>query len=360
MIREKASLFKFAFPKDRAIRRLSNVIRNEMEFRSGRVELKSMPYALQLDLACMCTLKCPLCFLGQGMKGRPKGIMSMETFCKAIDEFQEYAIIVQLCCRGEPLLNKQLPEMIAYANAARLITVISTNMNIFDEKTAVQLIDSGLKKIVISLDGASEETYKIYRVGGDFKRTLENIELLIRVKRQKKARFPRIVLQFLIFKFNLHEIAKIRELARSLDVELSLQQGCLGGPEYEPYTGTHSEELIDQWIVPPEELLKTVKTSKGRAIFFDYFRNEATLSDERCLFLWKTSFINWDGSVSPCCFVYQTDRDFGNIHQDSFRSIYNNAAFQHSRSLFLESSTHGRKKNTVCDSCRIYKQASKD
>jgi radical SAM protein with 4Fe4S-binding SPASM domain len=357
-IHRKASLARFVFPRGRAIKRLSNIVRNELEFRAGKVKLGSMPYALFLDVACMCTLRCPLCYLGQGMEGRPQGIMSMETFCRVVDEFRDYAIVAHLCIRGEPLMNKQLPEMIAYAESARLMTIISTNLNLLDEKTADQLIESGLKKVVISFDGATEETYKIYRVGGDFTKVLKNIDILKRVKRQKRTRFPRIVLQFLIFRFNLHEVPKIRELARSLEVELSLQQGCVGGPGYEPYTGKHSQEVVDHWIVPPEVFLKAASTSKDRpSTSFDYYRNEETLCDEKCSFLWKTAYINWDGSVSPCCFVYQKDRDVGNIHQESFRRIWNNRKFQHARSLFLDSSAPENRETTICDSCRMYKQS---
>jgi len=356
-VHRKASLARFIFPTGKVAKRLTNIARNEWEFRTGKAKLRSIPYVLFLDVACMCTLKCPLCYLGQGRKGRTKGKMSMETFQRAIDEFQDYSVAAHLYIRGEPLLNKHLPEMVAYAEGAHLLTSISTNLNLLDADFAGQLIDSGLKKIVVSLDGASEETYKTYRVGGDFDRVLDNIRMLNELKKQRGTVFPRIILQFLIFKFNLHEVPKVRQLAESLGVELSLQQGCLGGPGYEPFTGKHSPELIDRWIVRPEVLLRALGTPEGHpGLFFDYYGSEESLCDERCFFLWKTAYINWDGSVSPCCFVYQEDRDFGNIHQERFRKIWNNTKFQHARSLFLDSSSSQEEKSIICDSCRMYKQ----
>ena len=355
---KKAALARFAFPRDKSATRLVNIIRNEWEFRSGKVKLKSIPYVLFLDVACACTLKCPLCYIGQRKRGRPRGMMGMDTFCKAVDDFRDHAIAAHLYIRGEPLMNKLLPEMVAYADNARLMTSISTHLNMFDERTAERLIESGLKKIVISLDGASEETYKTYRVGGDFAKVLSNIRLINRVKRQKRSLCPKVILQFLIFKFNLHEVPEIRRLAGELGAELSLQQGCLSGPKYEPFAGAHSAELIERWIVRPEVFLSALgESSDSPGLFLDYYREGGPLSDDKCLFLWKTAYINWDGSVSPCCFVYKKDWDFGNIQQESFRRIWNNSKFQHARSLFRESSPHGKQDSTVCDSCRQYRKA---
>jgi len=357
-VQHAASLARFVLPRDQMLRRLANAWRVEREFRTGRVRLQSLPYLLFLDVACMCTLKCPLCYLGQGMKGRPKGLMSLETFRKAIDEFREVALLAHLYIRGEPLMNPRLPEMIAYANDARLVTSISTNLNLLDEGTAGRLIDSGLKNLIVSLDGATEETYKVYRVGGNFAKVLDNIRLLQRKKRQQKSLYPKITLQYLVFKFNLHEVPAIRRLSRTLGVDLSLQQGCLGGPGYEPYTGKRSPELIDQWIVPLESFLDQLGPRKRRpSILFDYYRADRTLCDQRCFFLWKAALINWDGNVSPCCFIYDRESDFGNIHQDRFRTIWNNDKFRHSRSLFLSASA-GRAERTVCDACCIFSQPS--
>lgn len=358
--RSQASLARFVLPKRQAAKRLANIVRNEWEFRAGRVELKSLPYLLFLDAACMCTLKCPLCYLGQGLKGRSRGRMSLETFRRAIDEFRDHAIVVHLYVRGEPLMNRELPEMIRYADRARLMTVISTHLNLLDEETAEALIDSGLKKLIVSLDGATEETYSTYRVGGDWGEVLRNIEFLNEMKRRKRARFPKIVLQFLVFKFNLHEVPEIRRLADSMGVELSLQQGCLGGPLYEPYTGEHSQELIEKWIVPHDALIDVLSRHGSRpGVLFDYHRKDGILCDEKCFFLWKMAYINWDGSVSPCCFVYREDRDFGNIHEESYRRIWNNSKFRRSRSLFRDASSGVGPGPTACDSCCMYRKPSR-
>ena len=358
--RSQAALARFLFPKKYAAKRLRNIARNESEFRSGKVELKSLPYLLFLDVACVCTLKCPLCYLGQGLEGRPRGTMRMDTFCRAIDEFQDHGVVAHLYIRGEPLMNKQLPEMIEYANRAHLMTVISTHLNLLDKGTAEALIDSGLKKLVVCLDGATEDTYATYRVGGDWGEVLRNLEVLNEMKRRKRSLFPKVVLQFLVFKFNLHEVGPMQRLADSLGVELSLQQGCLGGPRYEPYTGEHSPELIDRWVVPREALLDVLGRSGSRpGVLFDYHRKDETLCDEKCFFLWKTAYINWNGSVSPCCFVYRQERDFGNIQQESFRNIWNNPKFRHARSLFLEASSgRGNQEMAICDACRMYRKPS--
>jgi len=358
IIRRTASA-GFVFPPALAAKRLANIARNEWEYRSGKRTLTSLPYVLFIDVACACTLKCPLCFIGQGAPGRPRGLMESETFRKVIDEFRDYAVVAHLYIRGEPLMNRRLPEMIAYADDAHMLTSISTNLNRLDEETAERIVASGLKKLTVSLDGATAETYRTYRVGGDFEQVLENIRLLQRIKEREGVAHPRIILQFLVFKFNIHEVPAIRRLAESLGVELSLLQGILGGPEYEPFTGEHTQALVDRWIVRPEKLLEALGEDRdGAGLFFDYFRGSEPLSDSRCLFLWKTAYINWDGSVSPCCFIYRKELDFGSIADGSFRGIWNNPEFRHARALFTDASQARSKTRTVCDSCRHYRQAS--
>ena len=356
----RAGAAAFVFPPALASKRLVNIARNEWEYRSGKSSLKSLPYVLFIDVACACTLKCPLCFIGQGAPGRPRGIMKPETFRGVIDEFCDHAVVAHLYIRGEPLLNRHLPEMIAYADDAHMLTSISTNLNRLDEETAERIVASGLKKLTVSLDGATEETYAVYRVGGDFEQVLENIRLLQRIKEREGVAHPRIILQFLVFKFNIHEVPAIGRLSESLGVELSLLQGILGGPEYEPFTGKHTQALIDRWIVRPERLLEALGEDRdGAGLFFDYFRGSEPLSDSKCLFLWKTAYINWDGSVSPCCFIYRKDLDFGSIAGHGFREIWNGPEFRHARSLFTDASEVRSSTRTVCDSCRHYRQASK-
>lgn len=283
----------------------------------------------------------------------------METFCRAIDAFRYHAVFAHLYIRGEPLMNSRLQEMIAYANKARLITSVSTNLNLLNEETAEHLIDSGLKSLVVSLDGATEGTYRTYRVGGDFSKVLKNIRILKRKKREKASTFPKITIQFLVFKFNVHEVPKIRELAASLGVHLSIQQGCMGGPGYEPFTGEHSYESVQQWIVPLEVFLATLARHEDRpSLLFDFYRDNKALCDEKCLFLWKTAMINWDGSVSPCCFVYHKDLDFGNINEEPFQEIWNNPKFQRARSLFQDSTKASDGPEVICNACCLFQKRS--
>ena len=111
------------------------------------------------------------------LTGREKGMMSLDLFKRTIDEMGRYLVRLHLYNWGEPLLNKDVYEMIGYAHKHHIVTCVSTNFTVFSEAAAEKMIASGLDEIILSVDGASQETYEKYRIGGDFNKVVENISM---------------------------------------------------------------------------------------------------------------------------------------------------------------------------------------
>ena len=135
---------------------------------SKKDKIIGYPSHIFLDVTNICTLKCPLCPTGLGVQGRKKGHMSFSQFKKIIDEIGKYLISIDLFNWGEPLLNKDVYRMIEYAHQRKILTAISTNFQHFSEGGAEEMISSRLDNRILSIDGASQESYEKYRIGGNF------------------------------------------------------------------------------------------------------------------------------------------------------------------------------------------------
>jgi radical SAM protein with 4Fe4S-binding SPASM domain len=178
------------------------------------------PVIAQVEPANFCNLTCPLCLTASETSSRPKALLPFETFKEFIDDAGDRLLLLILWNWGEPFLNPDIFRMIAYAKSKGILVHCSTNGNVpFDPGRAERLIEAGPDTLIFGVDGASQATYSIYRRGGDLDKVRENITSLVRAKRERGAETPRVVLRFVVMKHNEHEIPRIREMARALEVD---------------------------------------------------------------------------------------------------------------------------------------------
>lgn len=329
-------------------KRIINYLAVQLQYRLATPYVRGYPYVLIIDTINICNLKCPLCPTGLDMPGRPKGRMDFNLFKKIIDVLGDYTLTLVLYNWGEPLLNREIYRMIEYAKQRWIKTIVSSNLNVLNEKDAETLVKSGLDRLIVSLDGTRSETYEGYRKGGDYRRVIANIELLVRKKAEMRSSKPKIIWQFLVFKHNVEDIPEIKRMAKQLGVDgVDIFCAYLGGPGQTPYIRDEgTEALASKWLFPDRRF-------KGQ---FDYFSDPNYLNRRRCYFLWKTLTINWDGSISPCCCVYDPSTDFGNIQEEEFHQIWNNDLFKSSRALFQKRKASSQKAHSICASCKIFKK----
>src|SRR5688572_2991286 len=160
-------------------------------FRNQRVI--GLPFYLTLESGNSCNLRCPLCpttFRGDSL---PRGMLTLENARTIIDRFPAL-IKVNFSLWGEPFLNKEIFDIVKYAHSKKIETAIQSNFSLpkFDEAMAQRLLDSGLTELWLSIDGASQETYEVYRRRGDLDRVLRNIELLRRLQVEQRREHPKI------------------------------------------------------------------------------------------------------------------------------------------------------------------------
>ncbi len=335
------------------LRNLANRIQVEFDTRLRKSLVTSYPIGLIVEPRNYCNLRCPLCPTGQRLP-TSRGTMKLETFTRIIDELHPYLRQMNLYYVGEPLLCEHLHEMISYAHQHKIRVSTSSNLTILGEEKAEELIKSGLDQLVVSLDGASQEMYEKYRIGGDFNKVINNVSLITEKKKELGSPTPQILIQFVIFKHNESDIPKAEELAKRLGVDIYLRQGALGGKGQSPPL-TKDTALAQKWLTSKKEY----------QMEYDYFSRKPYIKDEPCGYLWKVATINWDGSVFPCCWVFENKYSFGNIHEQSFKAIWNNEFFQSSRRLFTKrrgsfSKYEAYNHETICYQCKMFRHVLND
>jgi radical SAM protein with 4Fe4S-binding SPASM domain len=315
--------------------KLHNFLLIEKEKQMRQEYVLGYPYWLTIDPTNFCTLRCPFCPTGQGRNSRTKGYLSLENSRRIIDELGPYLIHIDFCNWGEPLLNKEIYEMIKYAKQYQIDTKIDSNLNQLSEEDAEKMILAGLDKIIVSIDGVTAQTYSKYRIGGDFNKVMDNLKLLIKKKRQLNRPNPYISWQFLVFRHNEYEIEDVKRIGEDLGVDhVGIAKAFIGNKDWIPLNREYShykrEEIKDEY------------TS-------NYFKSS---QNKMCNWPWEAIVINPNGSVSVCCSVEDEKDDFGNIFQNSFRDIWNNEKYRTARRYIKDKKTPDLKDNNICIGCK--------
>lgn len=326
-------------------RKLENFLTILEEFKNKSIYCSGYPAWLTIDPTNICTLKCPFCPTGNGLMKRPKGLMSKENFRRIMDILGPYLLHIDMQNWGEPLLNKDIYQMIFYAKKFDINLTLSTNFQNFDERSAEEMINSGLDRLILSIDGASGQSYEKYRRGGSFLKIMENISILINKKRQLKSHFPFVLWQFLVFRHNEHEIEIAKKMGRDLGVD------AVG---FTPaFVAVDSEEYKD-WVPLNNAYNRYDLTNKSKESVDSESFLKST-GEVFCNWLWQGIAINWDGSVSPCCGIYLEEEDFGNIFEGlDFHHLWNNNHYKIAREFMRDRKKPDfRIKNTCVDCSKI-------
>jgi len=290
------------------------------------------PPLLMVEPTNICNLQCPMCPSGNGDMARPRGKLDLDNFEKVMNNVGDYIYQVQFWNQGEPFINKSFLEFIKYAKTKGVMTQTSTNGHfIRSDEMAEEVIESGLDQIIFSMDGTNQETYEKYRVGGNYNLVIETLGRLARAKEKFKSKTPLIELQFLVFKHNQDEIDKIIEIAKKNKVNR------LAFKTAQVYSADQAETFL------PEN------QDMSR---YDVSGDSVTLKAEIknwCKRLWMNSTINWDGSVSPCCFDKDAEHAFANIFEngDTFTETWRNKKYMKFRKAVMTN----RKGIDMCSNC---------
>jgi len=220
---------------------------------------------------------------------------------------------------------------VQYASQKGMYTATSTNAHYLTDDMARKTIESGLDRLIISIDGTTQEVYQQYRIGGKIDKVLEGARNIVKWKKELKSKTPFVFFQFLVVKPNEHQLEEIKQLAKEVAVdEVRFKTAQVYDYENDPH----------QLIPTNGKYSRYRKNKEGKTVVKNALNNH-------CWRLWHAPVITWDGLVVPCCFDKDAEHRLGDLKGRSFRDIWRDGNYQQFRRDILK----GRANIDICANC---------
>lgn len=297
---------------------------------SGKPVQWGLPISISFEPTTSCNLRCPECPSGLRSFTRPTGMLEDDLFKKIIDDIHRQLWYLIFYFQGEPYLHPKFLDLVKYASSKGIYTATSTNAHYLTDANARKTVESGLDRLIISIDGTTQEVYEQYRIGGKLEKVLEGTRNIVKWKKELKSSTPHIIFQFLVVKPNEHQIAEVEQLAKELGVD---EIGLKTAQIYDYEHGSPLIPTIDKYS-------RYAKQSDGSWKIKNRLLNH-------CWKLWHSCVITWDGGVVPCCFDKDAWYKMGSLQEESFRSLWWNGPYKDFREKVLRS----RSEIEMCKNC---------
>lgn len=315
-------------------RRISNILKVFSSYSVSRITKRPVqwgkPISISVEPTTSCNLRCPQCPSGLRAFTRPTGMLEIETFKKIVDELGDELLYLTLYFQGEPYLNKHFIDFVSYASSKKIYTSTSTNAHYLSSEMARRTIESGLDRLIISIDGIDQQTYEQYRVGGKLDKVIEGTKNLIYWRNKLNGRKPHIIWQFIVFSHNQHQIEPFLKLAEEIGVD---ETGIKTAQVYD-YENNSS-------LIPDDPRYSRYEKGSDNNV---KIKNKLL---NHCWRLWQGCVFTWNGAIVPCCFDKDADNQLGNILQHGFQSVWQGAEYQQFRRSILKS----RSNIEICKNC---------
>jgi radical SAM protein with 4Fe4S-binding SPASM domain len=281
-----------------------NFLMQGMQLMKRSVYRTGIPPILQIEPSNICNLRCLTCATGAGLVKRPQALMPFDMYRSIIDQIRDYVCLLVLWSWGEPFMNRDAYRMIRYAKDNGLLVHTSTNGHFFGTRElARKVIDSRLDSLIVAVDGLDQPTYEKYRKGGDLKRVISSIKNLVAERTSSGTQYPLITLRFIVMKHNEHQVARVKDFAEDLGVDVV----------------TFRSAVVRRSVIDFEDML--TPDAPG----FQRFNPRKSISEEQlnnyCHRPYANMTIFSNGDVVPCENDYNAAFPLGNITNESIRSI---------------------------------------
>ena len=289
-----------------------------------------LPMTISFEPTTACNLRCPECPSGLRSFTRETGNLKEDFFRSTIDDMYKNLLYLIFYFQGEPYINPKFLDMVKYASSKKIYTITSTNGHFLNDENARKTIESGLDRIIISVDGTTQEVYENYRKEGKLESVLAGARNIVKWKKTLNSKTPHIIFQFLVVKPNEHQIPDIYRLANEIGVdEVKLKTAQI----YDYENGNELIPTIDKYS-------RYKQQNDGSYIVKNELLNH-------CWKLWHACVITWDGLVVPCCFDKDATHRLGDLKNLTFREVWKGDQYKHFRISLLK----GRDQIDICTNC---------
>lgn len=288
---------------------------------------------VRIEASSACQLRCPVCPTGQGITENSTcgtGFLHFENF-KIVLDINKSIKEIELSNWGEVFLNPHLPRILEYAykNNVRITITNGANLNHVKKESLEALVKYGVKELVVALDGASNKTYSIYRIHGNFDKVIDNVKTINQLKQKYGNSNPRLIWQYIVFGHNEKDIISAKQLAKSLNMEFAPKLNAV--PDYSPIRNT-------------KKVLRDANFSSVRV------KDDWGLV--MCNQLWASPQINWDGNIVGCC--HNSWATFGrNAFENNLDECFNSEPMIYAREMLMGHVP--AREDIPCTTCEFFK-----
>jgi MoaA/NifB/PqqE/SkfB family radical SAM enzyme len=361
--------------------------RVEVVFEGGRAEILPNIHSLNrlyVEPTSRCNLACRTCI--RNTWDEPMGDMDQETFDRLAVQLRRFPHLetVMFGGFGEPTAHPRILGMVRAVKALGLRAEMTTNATLLDDAMVEGLLRERLDTLWISLDGTTEESFEAIRAGASLSKVLENVERLAR-QNGRDGHAIEIGIAFVVMKTNLGDVKHLDRLARSVGARRIIVSHVL------PYSEAMEKEMLclqtltlETFTFAPGKtelsLPRIDVNNTTKETLFSLFQgfenltfmgNRVAVDARRCRFVReRTTFVRWDGRVSPCMgllhshrtFLYGLERrvrahDFGSVREGDLFDLWNSKAYADFRDkvkAFDYSPCH------VCGGCSLLEKNEED
>ena len=297
---------------------------------TGKPRQFGMPAFVSIEPTTSCNLRCPECPSGMRQFTRETGNLERHFFETTLSQLSKHIHSLTFYFQGEPYLNREFLHMVRKAADLNVFTITSTNAHYLDTQTAKKTVESGLDKLIISIDGTTQESYAAYRVGGQLSKVVDGTKAVLEQKRILKSSTPHVVWQFVVFSHNEHQVKEVKALGKKLGVD----EVRIKTAQIYDYAG--GSELM------PSDVKYSRYDRSGDGSYS--IKNKLL---NHCWRMWQGCVITWDGKVVPCCFDKDASHRLGNLNTQAFREVW----FSDSYNSFRKHILGNRKSIDICTNC---------
>lgn len=314
--------------------RVWNLLRLRFSYAHSKITKKNhhkgLPFSLSIEPTTACNLGCPECPSGLKQFTRATGKLQLDLHDKMLRELAKSVFYINYYFQGEPFLHPQFLELIRQAKKHNIYTATSTNAHFIDAQKAKEIVESGLDRLIISIDGLTQATYENYRVHGKLEKVIEGTEHLVNAKKKLGSSTPHLIFQFLAVKPNEHEIPEVFKLGKQMGIdEVRIKTAQL-------YDYKQGNPLMPENV----EYARYKQNADGT-----YSLKYKT--GNRCWRMWSSCVLTWDGKVVPCCFDKDAQHQLGDLETIPFHEIWRSKQYEGFRQAIL---SH-RDQIDICQNC---------
>lgn len=285
----------------------------------------AFPYSLFIEASSHCNLQCRLCPTGNGRLGRAPQHMPLSVYRAVIDQVAPYAFEVHFAFFGEPTLHPHLPALIEYAAARGAATRLMTNGTRITAERARAMVDAGLDRVTVSLDGLDQPSYEAYRRNGEVSDVLKGIKALASARRGRR---PWIEVQVLALRTNEEQLPKASRFVAELGAdELKIKRA--------------SFDLVEQrdeesaLLLPNSESLHYYRRDHARPLVHRFAQSANELEACPAMYL-EPGIVTASGLTALCCRDPGARHSYGDVRDQSFGANWDGPSMRRLRSDFAD------------------------